>query len=206
MDSKSHWEHVYRTKGPDQVSWFQPEATLSLELIQLVTPVRESAIIDVGSGASMLVDGLLTAGYSKITVLDISPAALAQAQARVSNRASSVVWQEADVLSADLASGAFDIWHDRAVFHFLTSVADRARYLAQVRKSVKPGGFLLVATFAEDGPSQCSGLNVARYSAEALHREFGRDFRLVASRREQHTTPGGAPQAFTYCLCCYEPL
>lgn len=206
MDPRSHWEHIYRTKGSDQVSWFQPEATLSLELIQLVTPARDTAIIDVGAGASMLVDGLLTAGYSKITVLDLSSAGLAQSRDRVSNRAGSVVWQEADVLTADLATGAFDIWHDRAVFHFLTGATDRARYVAQVRKSVRPGGCVLVATFAEDGPIRCSGLDVVRYSPDALLGEFGSDFRLVTSRREQHTTPGGAPQAFTYCLCCYEPL
>ena len=206
MDPRLHWEQVYRTKGPDQVSWFQPEAKLSLELIHRIAPAHDSAIIDVGAGASMLVDGLLTAGYRKITVLDLSPAALAQAQARVSDRAVSVVWQEADVLTADLDTGAFDVWHDRAVFHFLTTASDRARYVAQVRQAVRQGGYVLVATFAEDGPLRCSGLDVARYSPEALHGEFGSDFRLVESRREQHSTPGGVPQAFTYCLCCYEPL
>ena len=206
VDPRSHWEQVYRTKGPDQVSWFQPEATLSLELIQLVAPARDTTIIDVGAGASMLVDGLLTAGYSRITVLDLSPAALAQAQQRLSSRTGAVVWQEADVLTADLDAGAFDVWHDRAVFHFLTGAADRVRYVAQVRQAVRPGGYVLVATFAEDGPLRCSGLSVARYSPDSLHGEFGSDFRLVESRREQHRTPGGAPQAFTYCLCCYEPL
>ena len=154
----------------------------------------------------MLVGGLLTAGYSKITVLDLSPAALAMARQRLASGAETVVWQEADVLTADLDTGAFNIWHDRAVFHFLTRAADRARYVAQVRKSVRPGGFVLVATFAEDGPLRCSGLDVARYSPEALLGEFGRDFRPITNRREQHTTPGGAAQAFTYCLCRYEPL
>ncbi len=206
MDPRSHWEQVYRTKGPEQVSWFQPEATLSLELIQHVAPSRDSAIIDVGAGASVLVDGLLAAGYRSITVLDLSPTAVAQAQQRLWSRETSVVWKVADVLTADLGAGAFDIWHDRAVFHFLTSVTDRACYVAQVRKVVRPGGFVLVATFAEDGPVRCSGLDVARYSPKAIHGEFGSDFRLVTSRREQHTTPGGAPQAFTYCVCCYEPL
>lgn len=206
MDPRSHWEQVYRTKGPDQVSWFQPEAKLSLELIQLVAPARDTAIIDVGAGASMLVDGLLTAGYSRITVLDLSPAALAQSQQRLSNGAGSVVWQEADVLTADLDAGAFDVWHDRAVFHFLTSAAERTRYIKQVRQAVRPGGFVLVATFAENGPIRCSGLDVARYTPEGLHGEFGTDFRLVESRREEHRTPGGAPQAFTYCVCRYEPL
>lgn len=205
VDPKSYWEQVYRTKGPDQVSWFQPEATLSLELIQQVAPARDSAIIDVGAGASTLVDGLLIAGYGRITVLDLSPAALAQAQQRLPNAAGSVVWREADVLTADLPAAAFDVWHDRAVFHFLTSAADRARYVAQVRHAVRSGGYVLVATFAEDGPTRCSGLDVARYSPDALHSEFGSDFRLVDSRREEHDTPWGARQAFTYCLCRYEP-
>jgi SAM-dependent methyltransferase len=205
VDQKSHWEQLYRTKGPDQVSWFQPEATLSLELIKHVAPSRDSAIIDVGAGASMLVDGLLTAGYSRITVLDLSPAALAQAQQRLRNAAGSVAWREADVLMANLDAAAFDVWHDRAVFHFLTSAADRARYVAQVRHAVRSGGYVLVATFAEDGPTRCSGLDVARYSPDVLHSEFGSDFRLVESRREEHRTPLGARQAFTYCLCRYEP-
>ena len=206
MDPRSHWEQVYRTKGPDQVSWFQPEAKLSLELIQLVAPARDTSIIDVGAGASTLVDGLVAAGYSRITMLDLSPAALIQAQQRLSNDADAVVWQEADVLTADLDAGAFDVWHDRAVFHFLTGAAERTRYVKQVRQAVRPGGFVLVATFAENGPTRCSGLDVARYTPEGLHGEFGTDFRLVQSRREEHRTPGGAPQAFTYCVCRYEPL
>ena len=206
VNLKSHWERVYRTKGPDQVSWFQREATLSLMLIQQVAPARDSAIIDVGAGASTLVDGLLTAGYGRITVLDLSPAALGQAQQRLPHAAGSVVWHEADVLTAELPAAEFDVWHDRAVFHFLTIAAQRARYVAQVRHAVRPGGYVLVATFAEDGPTRCSGLDVARYSPNALHSEFGRDFRLVESRREEHNTPWGARQAFTYCLCRYEPL
>lgn len=205
MDQASHWEQVYRTKGPDQVSWFQPEARLSLELIQQAAPAHDSAIIDVGAGASTLVDGLLTAGYRRITVLDLSVDALSQAQRRLSDGGRSVVWRDADVLTIELPAGAFDVWHDRAVFHFLTDAADRARYLAQVRHAVKPGGFVLVATFAEDGPIRCSGLDVARYSPGTLHGEFGNDFHLMESRREEHSTPWGAPQNFTYCLCRYEP-
>lgn len=205
VDQASHWEHVYRTKDPDQVSWFQPEARLSLDLIQQAAPSRDSAIIDVGAGASTLVDGLVTAGYRRITVLDLSLAALVQAQRRLEDAARAVVWQHADVLTFELPATSFDVWHDRAVFHFLTDAADRARYVAQVRRAVKPGGFVLVATFAEDGPTRCSGLEVARYSPETLHGEFGDDFDLIESRREAHTTPWGAPQSFTYCLCRYEP-
>jgi SAM-dependent methyltransferase len=205
VDHASHWERVYRTKQPDQVSWFQLEASLSLELIQHVAPLCDSVIIDVGAGASTLVDGLVTAGYRRLTVLDISVAALAQAQERLADDGRAVVWQNADVLTTDFPAGAFDVWHDRAVFHFLTEPADRARYVAQVRHAVKPGGFVLVATFAEDGPLKCSGLDVARYSAESLHSEFGNDFHVVESRREEHSTPWGAAQTFTYCLCRYEP-
>lgn len=205
VDQASHWEQVYRTKGPDQMSWFQPEARLSLELILQAAPARDSAIIDVGAGASTLVDGLVTAGYGRLTVLDLSVAALAQAQKRLSDAGCSVVWHHADILTMELPVSEFDVWHDRAVFHFLTDAADRARYIAQVRHAVKPGGFVLVATFADDGPTRCSGLDVARYSPETLHGEFGNDFHLVESRREEHSTPWGTPQIFTYCLCRYEP-
>ena len=205
VDAKSHWEQVYRTKGPDQVSWFQAEAALSLRLIQQAAPARNSAIIDVGAGASTLVDGLLAAGYGRITALDLSAAALVHAQQRLQDAARSVVWREADVLTADLQGAAFDVWHDRAVFHFLTRPADRARYVTQVRHAVRPGGYVLVATFAADGPTQCSGLDVTRYSPDALHGQFGSDFRLMESRHEEHQTPGGGRQAFTYCLCRYLP-
>ncbi len=205
MDRTFHWEQVHRTKRPDEVSWFQAEARLSLELIQQAAPSRDSAIIDVGAGASTLVDGLVTAGYVRITVLDLSVAALVQAQRRLPDAGRAVVWQHADVLTVELPVAAFDVWHDRAVFHFLVEEADRARYVAQVRRAVRPGGFVLVATFAEDGPTRCSGLEVARYSPESLHRAFGDDFGLVECRREEHTTPWGAPQIFTYCLCRYEP-
>jgi 2-polyprenyl-3-methyl-5-hydroxy-6-metoxy-1,4-benzoquinol methylase len=206
MDLKSHWERVYQTTKADRVSWFQPEARLSLELIQQVATDRASNIIDVGGGASTLVDGLLAAGYSRITVMDLSAAALTQARRRLAERQALVEWKEGDVLTADLPAAQFDVWHDRAVFHFLTEPQQRADYVAQVRHALRPGGYALVATFAEDGPTRCSGLDVARYSADALHGEFGPDFRLLESRREQHITPSGARQSFTYCLCRYEPL
>ena len=205
MDRKTHWEQIYRTKGPDQVSWFEAEASLSLTLVERAVPDREARIIDVGAGAATLVDGLLAAGYHHITVLDLSAAALAQAQRRLGDRAKRVAWREADVLTGELPAHAFDLWHDRAVFHFLTDATDRARYLAQVRHALRPGGYALVATFAEDGPTRCSGLEVARYSPEALHSEFGDEFQLVTSAHQTHRTPWDARQAFTYCLCRYEP-
>ena len=204
MDSKAHWERIYGTKQPDEMSWFQREATISLALIRRVAPQITARIIDVGGGASTLVDGLVAAGYRGVTVLDLSRSALELARRRLGAAAPDVTWIEADVLSADLPPSHFDVWHDRAVFHFLTSAADRAKYIEQVRMCVKLGAYVLVATFADDGPTRCSGLPVARYSADALHHEFGSTFRLVESVREEHVTPSGAKQAFVYCLCRIE--
>lgn len=201
LDRSAHWEQVYRTKRADEVSWFQAEARLSRHLIERVAPDRSARIIDVGGGASTLVDGLLAAGYRHLTVLDISPAALAIARARLGNAAGAINWIVGDVLAAPFAPASFDVWHDRAVFHFLTKSAERDDYVAQVRAAVKPSGHVLVATFAEDGPQRCSGLDVVRYSPERLHGAFGSAFALVESRREVHTTPSGARQAFTYCVC-----
>ena len=200
MDRKAHWETVYGTKRPDQVSWYQREATLSLTLIRRAVPDVAARIIDVGGGASTLVDGLLGAGYSHVTVLDVSRAALDQARARLVHAATRVQWIEADVLSAPLPDAAFDLWHDRAVFHFLTEEKDRGTYVAQMRRALRPRGHAVVATFADDGPTRCSGLPVARYSVDALHAEFGSAFQLVDSTREEHITPAGGTQSFVYCL------
>jgi len=201
VNRAEHWEHVYRTKQPDSVSWFQAEARLSRELIQRVAPDHRARIIDIGAGASTLVDGLLALRYRDLSVLDVSPAALEIARMRLGAAAESVTWLAADVLTASFEAAGFDLWHDRAVFHFLTDAADRAKYVAQVRRAVRPGGHVIIATFAEDGPTRCSGLDVARYSPAELHAEFGAGFRLVDSHRELHSTPAGAEQAFTYCLC-----
>ncbi len=158
-------------------------------------------IIDVGGGASTLVDDLLDSGYSEITVLDLSATALAVARARLGPRAAAVRWLEADVLEADLPAYGYDVWHDRAVFHFLISPEDRRAYVRQVLRAVRPGGMVIVATFALDGPLQCSGLEVMRYDAESLHAEFGAPFTLLAHESEAHQTPAGKVQQFTYCLC-----
>ncbi len=200
MDRRSHWENIYRTKLPTQVSWYQVHAKCSLDLIRRVSPPADGAIIDVGGGASTLIDDLLDAGYHDLTVLDLSAAALAVARRRLGTRADTVRWVEADILSASLPKTGYSVWHDRAAFHFLTAPADRARYVAQVRQAVRVGGFVLVATFADDGPTRCSGLEVARYSPEALHAEFGAPFQLMTSEREEHVTPSGVCQAFIYCL------
>jgi SAM-dependent methyltransferase len=177
---------------------------VSLGLIRSVAPNPDAAIIDVGGGASTLVDALLALRFTNVTVSDISAAGLHHAQERLGSAAQSVAWRCADILEDGLPS-AFDVWHDRAVFHFLTSPEDRRKYVAQVRRALRPNGYVIIATFAEDGPQRCSGLPVVRYSAAALHAEFGERFELIDKVREEHVTPGGLRQAFQYCLCSYRP-
>jgi len=201
MQSKEHWEKVYSTKAATQVSWFQEHAAMSLQLIARQNVPLSAAIIDVGGGASTLVDDLLDGGYRHLTVLDLSGAAIATAQARLGERASLVQWREANVLEEALPPHSFDVWHDREVFHFLTTEKERQAYVAQVLRAVKPGGIVIVATFAEDGPAQCSGLPVMRYDANDLHAQFGAPFELLGHEKESHRTPGGNEQKFVYCVC-----
>ena len=205
MEPKEHWEKVYNAKAPTEVSWFQEHAELSLKLIRDAAIPMSASIIDVGGGASTLVDDLLAAGCDRLTVLDLSGAALATAKARLGARASHVQWVEANVLEADLPSHAYDVWHDRAVFHFLTTTQERQAYVRKVLQAVKPGGLVIVATFAEDGPTRCSGLPVMRYSASELHAEFGEPFQLLGHERESHHTPSGSEQTFVYCFCRKSP-
>lgn len=201
MQSKDHWEKVYATKATDAVSWFQPHADLSLDLIKATGVERDAGIIDIGGGASTLVDDLLAGGYTDLSVLDLSGAALNTARKRLGAQENKVRWIEADITRADLPAKRYDIWHDRAVFHFLTDPADRAAYVRAVLHSVKPGGHVIVASFAEDGPLQCSGLPVMRYQPGELHEQFGDAFKLLSHCKEQHQTPSGALQAFVYCYC-----
>jgi 2-polyprenyl-3-methyl-5-hydroxy-6-metoxy-1,4-benzoquinol methylase len=201
MDPRAHWEQVYRTKAPDQVSWYAPHLARSLDFIREAAPDKDAAILDVGGGESTLVDDLLLAGYRDVTVLDVSPHALDVTKARLRERGASVRWIAADVTTADLPAHRYDVWHDRAVFHFLTDSGVRAAYVRQVRHAVKPGGHVIVATFALDGPEQCSGLPVEHYDASSLHGAFGPQFALVRSAREVHRTPAGNEQPFTWCFC-----
>jgi SAM-dependent methyltransferase len=201
MTLRDHWESVYRNKGATEVSWYQAEAKVSLDLIRRVAPESDAPILDVGGGASTLVDGLLGAGYRRVTVLDLSGAALALAQQRIGERAAAVTWVESDVLTGPLPAAGYAVWHDRAVFHFLTDAGDRARYVATVREAVQPGGYVIVASFAPEGPTRCSGLEVVRYSPETMHAQFGEGFRPLDTVREDHHTPSGVTQAFLYCLC-----
>lgn len=201
MTTKSHWESVYETKSADAVSWYAPHLNTSLQYIRRAAPALDAAIIDVGGGEATLVDDLLAAGYHKLTVLDISATALDATRRRLGPAGDGVNWLAADVLKADLPAATFDIWHDRAVFHFLTSAEQRQRYVDQVLHALKPGGFAIVGTFGPQGPDKCSGLPVSRFSADELHHTFGEPFQLLDSRVEQHTTPWGTHQQFVYCFC-----
>jgi 2-polyprenyl-3-methyl-5-hydroxy-6-metoxy-1,4-benzoquinol methylase len=202
MSNAVHWEKVYRTKPVDKVSWFQEHADLSLEMIRRTGLAPETArVIDVGAGASVLADDLLDAGYRHFTVLDIAESALAVSKTRLGERAGLVDWKVGDVTTVALPESGYDIWHDRAVFHFLTREEDRRRYVEQVWNAVRPGGFVIVATFGPNGPLQCSDLDVCRYAPEALHGEFGPGYELIDHRTEHHATPAGKEQEFVYCYC-----
>jgi len=197
VDRKAHWERVYSTKGGTGVSWYQREPRMSLELIRRVAPSGVARIIDVGGGASVLVDQLLELPFERIAVLDISRMALGQARSRLGQRAGRIEWIVADITRVDTI-GTFHVWHDRAVFHFLTDAADRKAYVELAGKSVVEGEHLVIASFADDGPKRCSDLDVCRYNARTMGIELGERFSLVREAREIHTTPSGAKQAFFY--------
>lgn len=199
--SREHWEKVYTTKGQTGVSWFRPHLERSIAFVEAAGVGLGAAVIDVGGGASTFVDDLLDRGYENLTVLDLSQAALDTARARLGERASRVRWVCADVTENPLEASAYDFWHDRAVFHFLRDRSSRERYVATVRRSLKPGGHIVVATFGPHGPEKCSGLEVMRYSPEELHAEFGSEFARLTSATEQHVTPWGTEQEFIYCYC-----
>jgi len=199
-DLKTHWENVYTTKAPDQVSWYRPHLELSLSLIERAGGGVSASIIDVGGGESTLVDDLLARGYRNIAVLDISQAAIDTTKKRLGEAAGRVRWITGDVTTAELAQGAYDVWHDRAVFHFLAAEENPAAYVRAVARALKPGGHVIIGTFGPEGPVKCSGLDTMRYDAASLHREFGARFHLVESSLELHRTPFGTTQQFLYCL------
>ncbi len=204
MNVKTHWEEIYREKAPDAVSWYRPHLEASLALIEKAAPDRGVSIIDVGGGESTLVDDLLARGYQNITVLDVSQTAIDVTKKRLASASEGVRWVTADIVNGELAPNTYDVWHDRAVFHFLTAMDQRVAYVRQAARAVKPGGHLLISTFGPDGPTKCSGLEVIRYDAESLHAEFGVRFRLLDSIKELHNTPFGTTQQFLYCLCSVE--
>ncbi len=197
MSRKSHWEEVYSTKATNTVSWYQEHSELSLKLIHQTNLSKTASIIDVGGGASTLVDDLVKLGYSDISVLDISKAALDLAKARVPSEC--IHWLEGDITTIDLPENRYDIWHDRAVFHFLTTSEDRQKYVGLLKKTLRSKGHIIMATFSETGPEKCSGLEVRRYSAEKLQEELGGDFKLIETHFETHRTPFNTDQSFIYC-------
>ncbi len=204
MDNHEHWKSIYTSKDSNKVSWFQEHADTSLRLIQQNESDKNAHIIDIGAGASPLVDDLLIANYTNIEVLDISSEALAIAQKRLGDEQQKVTWHSADILQADLPEKHYDVWHDRAVFHFLTNKDDRARYVEQVCYALKPGGKVIISTFGPDGPLKCSGLPIVRYNHDSLHGEFGAMFKLIEHGQEDHLTPDGSVQKFVYCFCKME--
>jgi SAM-dependent methyltransferase len=204
MNTREHWERVYETKAPDQVSWFRSHLETSLELIERAAGAVSASIIDVGGGASTLVDDLIARGYRNITVLDVSQTAIDVTRARLGPASQNVHWLTADITKADLPDHAFDVWHDRAVFHFLTAHEERLAYVRRVASAVKAGGHVIISTFGTEGPNRCSGLDVLRYDARSLHGEFGARFRLISSSEELHHTPFGTTQQFLYCYCIVE--
>lgn len=204
MNQHQHWETVYDTKDAAQVSWYAPHLETSLQLIQRLAPHPQATILDVGSGASTLADDLLAAGYIHLSMLDISKHALEIAQTRLGVQGRQVQWLVGDVLEMEFAPQAYEVWHDRAVFHFLTEKSQRERYVQQVLHTVKPNGHVIMATFGRGGPKQCSGLEVMRYDSQGLHGEFGQSFRLLDSLTVNHQTPSGITQQFLYCYCRVE--
>ncbi len=199
-DRHTHWQNVYRTRRTDSVSWFRPHLEVSLELLTTGGISAASRVIDIGGGASTLADDLLARGLRKVSVLDVSEEALAHARQRLAERADLVHWLAGDVLEVALPSGGFDFWHDRAVLHFLTDPADAARYAQIAANALARGGCAVIGGFAPDGPERCSGLPVARRSAQQIGALFEPAFTLVQSRAERHRTPAGAEQSFAYAL------
>ncbi len=201
MSKREHWEGIYQRKGSDEVSWYRPHLDCSLRFIDDAQLPLTASILDVGGGTSTLVDDLLDRGYRSVTVLDLSASAIDVAKQRLGERAATVTWLVGDVTEIALPEQQFDFWHDRAVFHFLTDEAARGRYVAAVRRALKPNGHIVVATFGTSGPDRCSGLPVVRYSAEGIHEQFGTAFRKVGGDTEIHHTPWGNEQEFVYCYC-----
>jgi len=199
VERREHWEKVHRSKAATEVSWFQQAPEVTLALIEAAGIGPDSRVIDVGGGVSRLVDHLLDRGFPHLTVLDISRSALEESRRRLGDQAGLVTWVDADI-TVSAPDGRFELWHDRAVFHFLTHPEQRRAYAAAMNASLAPGAHVIAATFAEDGPERCSGLEVVRYSPKTLQTALGPTLELITSRKEQHRTPAGKDQSFVYCL------
>ncbi len=196
-DRKQHWESVYQQKSPHEVSWYQENPSLSLQLIHRCAIAKDAALIDVGGGASTLVDKLNNEGYTNIAVLDVSEHVLDHCKARLADKAGSVEWFAQDI-TCFKPPHKFSLWHDRAVFHFLTSRSDREKYINVIRRALEPGGFLIIMAFATDGPVKCSGLDIVQYDADKMKTTLGPGFELVETGHEKHITPAGKQQKFAY--------
>lgn len=203
LERQSHWQDVYQTKGELDVSWFQETPAISLDLIHVTGMKAGASIVDIGGGASRLVDNLVDEGFA-VTVLDISERALTTSQNRLGPRSRQVSWIVADVTTWR-PDRSYDIWHDRAAFHFLTDLNDRAAYAACVRMAVRPGGYVMIGTFAPDGPERCSGLPVVRHDAGSIGDMLGPSYKLIESRRHDHHTPGGTIQRFQFSCFQSQP-
>lgn len=200
MNKREHWQQVYENKADDEVSWFQSSADASLDFIKLSDCGKQTAIIDIGGGASCLVDQLLDQQYTKLSVLDISHQALLVAKTRLQERAKQVSWYSTDLLTHQFESSSIGLWHDRAVFHFLTEEQEQIRYIEQLNEALYRGGFAVISTFDIGGPNRCSGIPIKQYSWQTLNKRLGTNFKLLAHRQESHRTPFNTHQAFNYCL------
>jgi SAM-dependent methyltransferase len=199
VNQRKHWEEVYMNKPAEKLGWYEPHLQISLKWIKELGLSKDASIIDVGGGASTLIDDLLLDNNTAVTVLDLSGKALSAAKARLDIRAETVTWLTGDITSIDLPEGYYDLWHDRAVFHFLTSPGRREQYRKNLLKALKPGGYLIIGTFAPEAPPKCSGLPVQRYSVEQLQNSLGDEFELQQHLKELHVTPGGVDQIYLYC-------
>lgn len=205
MDAKTHWDKVYSTKAPREVSWYKPHLDSSLALIERAASDRAASIVDIGAGESTLVDDLVLRGYNNVTALDVSPAAIEFTRQRLGSKAEQVQWIVGDICNVELETRTYNLWHDRAVFHFLTAKEQRVAYVRQVLRAVKPGGNVILATFGPEGPTRCSGLEIVRYDATSLAKEFGQNVHAIENFTEQHGTPFGTTQEFLYCWFKLEP-
>ena len=205
MKSKDHWEQVYTRKSPDRLGWYKPRLQTSLEWIGALGLEPDQPIIDVGGGASTLIDDLLAAGHSAITVIDIAEPALVLLRSRLGDKSSAVNWLCGDITAVELPENAFALWHDRAVFHFLTEASQQERYTENLRRALQPGGHLIIGTFAPEAPPRCSGLPVQRYDLQMLCDTLGGEFELRRHRKEMHVTPGGVEQMYLYCEFRFAP-
>ncbi len=205
FNRKAHWQSVYREKSPSDVSWYQTESRLSLELIHRTGVSGDEPMLDVGGGASVLVDFLYDDGFTDLSVLDISGKALVEAKSRLGDKSTNITWIECDITEFN-PRRKYALWHDRAVFHFLTDASDRRKYVSALTRALVPGGHLIIAAFAIGGPDKCSGLEIVQYDASKMKAELGGEFNLLEERGEVHVTPAGREQEFLYCRFGRKPL